>query len=223
MIRVVVSGFVGICAGFIAPLIGTSLTRFERSPFIRLKGRDRVSREVVTTMVIFAVVFALISVLIENWAVVVATWVLSLGLITASWIDAHTHRLPRKLSYAIFSAGLPLLVVAAIVENDLSRIVSSALGVVLATGLIGFLYWIGRGAMGGGDVRLAPVIGLYTGWISVQTVILAVVTSFFLAAIFALVLLVGGRANRRDDMPLGPFLACGTLAVFIYAAVKSGL
>lgn len=223
MIRVVVSGFVGICAGFIAPVIGTSLTRFERSPFTRLKSRDRVSRDVVATMVAFAAVFAVISVLIENWAVVVATWVLSLGLITASWIDAHTHRLPRKLSYAIFGAGLPLLVVAAIVENDLSRIVSSALGVVLATGLIGFLYWIGRGAMGGGDVRLAPVIGLYTGWISVQTVILAVMTSFFLAAIFALVLLVVGRANRRDDMPLGPFLACGTLAVFIYAAVKGGL
>lgn len=205
-----------------APVIGKSLAGFERSPSAGRTDRNRLSTGSVASVVIFATVFIVISALIENWVVVIATWVLSLGLITASWVDAHTHRLPRRLSYAIFGVGFPLLVVAAIVENDLSRIVSSALGVVVATGLIGFLYWIGRGAMGGGDVRLAPVIGLYAGWISVQTVILAVVTSFLLAAIFALVLLVVGRAKRRDDIPLGPFLACGTLAVFVYSAVKGG-
>ena len=217
------SGFVGICAGFSAPAISTWVRGVDQSPDTHLKHRNQLDGEVVVAVVIFSVVFILISAFIENWAVVVAAWVLSFGLITASWIDVHTHQLPRKLSYATFGAGLPLLVIAAIVENDLSRIVSSVLGVVVATALIGFLYWIGRGAMGGGDVRLAPVIGLYAGWISVQTVMLAVVTSFFLAAIFALALLIVGRANRRDDMPLGPFLACGTLAVFVYSAVKGGL
>lgn len=217
------SGFVGICAGFSAPVIGTWAKGIGEPPITNSIHRNRLNGEVVSAVVIFSAVFILISAFIENWSVVVAAWVLSLGLITASWIDAHTHQLPRKLSYATFGVGLPLLVIAAFVDGHLSRVVSSVLGVVLATGLIGFLYLIGRGAMGGGDVRLAPVIGLYAGWISVQTVLLAVVTSFLLAAIFALSLLVLGRANRSDDIPLGPFLACGTLAIFVYSAARGGL
>ncbi len=222
MIRVVVGAFVGICVGLIAPTIGARVTGIDVTSFTRSKNRNRWSSKV-AVVASFFVIFILISVVVENWAVVLAGWVLSLGLITASWIDAYTHRLPRNLSYLTFGAGAPLLVIAAIIEDDKSHIVNSVIGVVVATGSVGFLYLIGRGAMGSGDVRLAPVIGLYAGWISVGTVLLALVTSFFLAAIFALVLLISGRANRSDDMPFGPFLAFGTLVVFVFSAANSGL
>lgn len=181
------------------------------------------SAEIFASVAMFVAVFLLISIAIENWALVIAAWVLSLGLITTSWIDARTHHLPRSLSFATFGIGAPLLVIAAITENDMSHVVNAMIGVVVATALVGFLYLIGRGAMGSGDVRLAPVIGLYTGWISVGTVVLALVVSFFLAAMFAVVLLVTGRASRSDEIPLGPFLAWGTLAVFVYSAANYGL
>ena len=212
-----------MCAGLIAPAIGSRVTGVDVSSFTQSKNRNRWSSEVIAVIAIFSAVFILISVVIENRVVVLAGWVLSLGLITASWIDFHTHRLPRNLSYVTFGAGAPLLVIAAIIEDDMSHVVNSMIGVVVATSSIGFLYLIGRGAMGSGDVRLAPVIGLYAGWISVGTVLLALVASFFLAAIFALALLVLGRANRSDEMPLGPFLAWGTLAVFVFSAANSGL
>lgn len=223
MLRIVIGALAGICAGLIAPAIGSRVTDIDVTFFTQSKNRRRLSNEAVIVIAIFSTVFILISVLIENWAVVLAGWVLSLGLIIASWIDAHTHRLPRNLSYITFGAGAPLLVIAAIIEDDMSHIVNSVIGVVVATSSVGFLYLIGRGAMGGGDVRLAPVIGLYTGWISIQTVLVALVASFFLAAMFALTLLVLGRAKRSDDIPLGPFLAWGTLAVFVYSAAKVGL
>ncbi|MHB1089750.1 MAG: A24 family peptidase [Ilumatobacteraceae bacterium] len=206
-----------------APAIGSWVTNIDVTSFSQSKNQNRLSNEIVVVTMIFLAVFILISVFIENWAVVVAGWILSLGLITASWIDVHTHRLPRNLSYLTFGAGAPLLVIAAIIEKDMSHVVNSMIGVVVATSLLGFLYLIGRGALGSGDVRLAPVIGLYAGWISVGTVVLALVVSFFLAALFALALLVLRRANRSDDMPLGPFLAWGTLAVFVYSAVNYGL
>lgn len=223
MLRVVFGAFAGICAGLIAPAFVSRVTGIDVTSFTQSKNRSRLSNEVVAVIAIFSAVFILISAFIENWAVAVAGWVLSLGLIIASWIDVHTHRLPRNLSYITFGAGAPLLVIAAIIEDDMSHIVNSVIGVVVATSSVGFLYLIGRGAMGSGDVRLAPVIGLYAGWISVGTVVLALVTSFFLAAIFALALLVLGRADRSDDMPLGPFLAWGTLAVFVFSAANSGL
>lgn len=223
MLRIVIGAFAGICAGLVAPAFGSRVTGIDVTSLAPSKNRNRLNTEALIAIAIVSAVFILISVFIENWAVVAAGWVLSLGLITASWIDAHTHRLPRSLSYVTFATGAPLLVIAAIAEDDMSRVVSSVIGVVVATALIGFLYMIGRGAMGGGDVRLAPVIGLYAGWISVGTVVLALVTSFFLAAIFAFALLILGRAKRNDDMPLGPFLAWGTLVVFVYSAVKAGL
>lgn len=223
MIRVVVGALAGICAGLVAPTFGARLIGIGVTSITRSKTRNRLSAEVFIVITIFSALFILIAAFIENWAVVVAAWALSLGLITASWIDAYTHRLPRKLSYATLGIGFPLLVIAAIVEGDWSRVVNSLIGIVVATVLVGFLFLIGRGAMGEGDVRLAPVIGLYAGWISIRTVISALVISFFLAAIFALALLVLGRAKRSDEIPLGPFLAWGTLAVFVYSAAKAGL
>lgn len=223
MIRVIVGVTAGICAGLIAPAVGQWVTGIRVTLFTEAKGRRLFRFEVVGVTTIYCAIFVSISTAIEGWFVVVAGWILSLGLLTASWIDAHTHRLPRNLSYSTFGAGVPLLIIAAMAADDLSRLVSSVIGVVVATGLIGFLYLIGRGAMGTGDIRLAPVIGLYTGWISVGTVVLALGASFFLAAIFALVLLVLGRANRRDEIPLGPFLAFGTISAFVYAAANYGL
>jgi len=223
VIRVVVGALVGICAGLVAPTFGARLTGIGVTSFTRSKTRNRLSAEVFIVITIFSAVFILIATFIENWAVVIAAWALSLGLLTASWIDAHTHRLPRNISYATLGVGFPLLVIAAIALDDWSRVVNSMIGIVVATVLVGLLFLIGRGAMGGGDVRLAPVIGLYSGWISIRTVISALVISFFLAGIFALALLVSGRAKRSDEIPLGPFLAWGTLAVFVYSAAKAGL
>ncbi|MEO8363633.1 MAG: A24 family peptidase [Ilumatobacteraceae bacterium] len=223
MTRVIVGLIAGICAVLVAPSLGQRVTGVGVVSFSGSKNRRLLNLEVAVATVIFCAVFVSISTAIEGWYVVVAGWIMSLGLLSASWIDVHTHRLPRNLSYLTFSAGVPLLIVAAAVDDDISRLASSLIGIAVATILIGILYLVGRGAMGTGDLRLAPVIGLFAGWISVGTVLLALVASFLLAAVFALVLLISGRANRRDEFPLGPFLALGTIAAFVYAAGVHGL
>lgn len=223
MIRVLLGAFAGLGAGLAAPAFGSLVTGIDVRSLAGSTSKNRARSETVVAFAVFCTVFILMSVAIESWAVVVAGWVLAFGLLTASWIDAHTHRLPRNLSYVTFVAGIPLLVLAAIAEDELSRLLSSVIGIAVATSLIGLLYWIGRGAMGTGDFLLAPAIGLYTGWISVGTVVLALVASFALAAIFALALLLSKRANRSDEIPLGPFLAIGTLVAFVYSATNYGL
>lgn len=223
MIRVVLGAIAGLGAGLVAPAFGSLVTEIDVKKLARSTSRRRARFETGAVVAFFCAVFILTSVAIESWAVVVAGWVLAFGLLTASWIDAYTHRLPRNLSYATIAAGIPLLVLATITEDDLSHLVSSTIGIVVATSLIGLLYWIGRGAMGMGDIRLAPAIGMYTGWISVGTVALALVASFALAAIFAIALLLLKRANRRDEIPLGPFLAIGTIFAFVFSATNYGL
>ncbi len=223
MIRVLVGAVAGLGAGLVAPAFGTLVTGMDVKLLAGSTSRSRARLEAVVVIAVFCAVFISMSVVIDSWAVVVAGWVLAMCLVTASWIDAHTHRLPRNLSYLTVAAGVPLLVLAAVTEDDLSHIVSSMIGVVVATSSIGLLYLIGRGAMGTGDIRLASAIGLYTGWISVGSVVLALVASFAFAAIFAVFLLILKKANRRDEMPFGPFLACGTLVSFVYSATNYGL
>lgn len=223
MIRVLFGAIVGLGAGVVASAFGSLVTGINVKLLARSTSRSRAKFENVVVVAVFCAVFISISVAIESLAVVVAGWVLAFGLLTASWIDVHTHRLPRNLSYLTIAAGVPILVLATITEDDLSRVVSSVIGIAVATSLIGLLYWIGRGAMGTGDIRLAPAIGLYAGWISVGTVVLALVAAFSFAAIFAIALLLLKKANRRDEIPLGPFLAIGTLVAFVYSATNYGL
>ncbi|MFA5775898.1 MAG: A24 family peptidase [Ilumatobacteraceae bacterium] len=223
MIRVVIGLIAGTCAVLIAPSLGKRVTGVGVISLGESKSRRLFCLELAAATILYCAAFVSISTAIEGWYVVVAGWILSLGLLTASWIDVRTHRLPRNLSYLTFSAGVPILIVAAAADDDVSRLASSLIGIAVATILIGFLYLVGRGAMGTGDFRLAPVIGLFAGWISVGTVLLALVTSFLLAAVFALALLVLGLASRRDEIPLGPFLALGTIAAFVYAAGVNGL
>ena len=71
--------------------------------------------------------------------------------------------------------------------------------------------------MGGGDVKLAFVLGTFLGYLGgIGYAIVGMFLSFFLGALvgLSLMLLMGG--NRKMQVPFGPFLALGTIiAVFV--------
>ena len=197
---------VGLVAGANLWRIGPREDRQLRSPL----GYSAV---VLTTGL--SVVMAVVT---ENWALLIAGWILIAGLVSASWIDLLTHRLPRQVSYAILAAGLPFLVVAALVEDEPRRIGTAGLGLVLATVIMGALYLIGRGALGAGDVRLAPTLGLFLGWHDLSAVYFGIFLGFILAAVASIGMLIARRLGRKDEIPMGPFLVMGTLAVFLVSA-----
>lgn len=74
---------------------------------------------------------------------------------------------------------------------------------------------LGRGALGGGDVKLMAVVGLWLG----KEVILALTTGFILGGVAAVVLLLLRRAGRKDFFAFGPFLIIGTLLGWLVQAV----
>jgi prepilin signal peptidase PulO-like enzyme (type II secretory pathway) len=69
----------------------------------------------------------------------------------------------------------------------------------------------------GSDVKLSGVLALYLGWNSPRASLFGVVGAFLLAALAALaaiVMLIGRRADRKTDLPFGPFmLAAALLAI----------
>ena len=74
---------------------------------------------------------------------------------------------------------------------------------------------LGRGALGGGDVKMMAVVGLWLG----KEVILALTTGFILGGVAAVVLLLLRRAGRKDFFAFGPFLIIGTLLGWLVQAV----
>ncbi len=68
----------------------------------------------------------------------------------------------------------------------------------------------GRGAIGGGDVKLAALVGVLLGWVGWSAVLLGVVAAFLAAGVVAIVLLAARRATRSTRIPFGPFLVIGT-------------
>ena len=70
--------------------------------------------------------------------------------------------------------------------------------------------------MGDGDVRLAPLLGMYLGWLNPGIVPVGLFLGFVLGAVVGVAAMAAGAAGRRTKLPFGPFLAVGTvLAVFV--------
>ena len=125
-------------------------------------------------------------------------------------IDIDTHLLPSSIVYRAIALAIPLLVLAAF-NDPTGSIGTMFLGATIMWVLMKTLEVLSRGDLGGGDVRLALLLGLYTGWLSLEHVAIAVVAAFAAAGLFALALVVLRRAGRRTHIAFGPFLIAGAL------------
>ena len=71
---------------------------------------------------------------------------------------------------------------------------------------------LSRGALGGGDVKMAALVGAVAGY---PGVLVAPLVASASAGVVAVCLLVVGTAGRRATMPHGPFLAIGGIVALV--------
>ena len=91
-----------------------------------------------------------------------------------------------------------------------------ACGAVIALVTMWLIYWASKGGMGEGDVRLAPLLGLYLGWLNPGIVLPGLLFGFIAGAVVGVAMMAGGQAGHRTTLPLGPFLAFGTVVAIFY-------
>jgi leader peptidase (prepilin peptidase) / N-methyltransferase len=77
------------------------------------------------------------------------------------------------------------------------------------------------GGMGFGDVKLAGLLGLYMGWISWGSVVVATFSAFLLGALVGGVLMGARRVNRKSAIPFGPFMLAGALGALFFASAAA--
>jgi len=136
--------------------------------------------------------------------------------IEQSIIDYATHRLPRGVTFRAAIVGGPLLFLAAINHDDNGRIGVMFASFIVTLVLFAMLATFSKGGIGGGDVRLAPVLAMFLGWLGASHVYIGLGSGFILGGVVAAVMLVTRRASVSTRIAFGPFLCIGAvIAVFV--------
>lgn len=124
-------------------------------------------------------------------------------------IDARTHRLPNRIVLPAYPVALAMFAIACLLGAEWSALLRALLGMAALFSFYLVLRMIGGAGMGGGDVKLAGVLGLYLGWLGWPAVLVGVVAGFVLGGVYGLVLIALRRAHRRTAIPFGPFMLAG--------------
>lgn len=138
---------------------------------------------------------------------------LSLILIAVTFIDLEHYIIPNELVIAGLIGGTVLHPLA----GDLT-LLSSLYGILSTTGFLLFIYIISpvifkQEGLGGGDIKLSLVMGLFLGW---PLSLLAVFLACCLAGTVGIGLVAFKKKSGKDPIPFGPFLAMGTFIGFMW-------
>lgn len=92
-------------------------------------------------------------------------------------------------------------------------IANAAMGGGIGFVILFLLAIASRGGMGWGDVKLAALIGLATGF---PLVFISLIMAAILGGIVAIVLLITKRKKRKEAIPFGPFLALSAMVTLLW-------
>jgi len=126
-------------------------------------------------------------------------------------VDIRTHRLPDRIVLPTLAALLVLTAADALASGTSEPLTRAAFGMLILGGFYAMLRLLGREGMGGGDVKLAAVIGLVLGWHSWQALAVGAASAFVLGALYALVLMAMRAADRSTRIAFGPWMILGAL------------
>ncbi len=137
------------------------------------------------------------------------------ALIAIAWIDLDVRIIPDSLSVGGIAVGL---VGSFFLPVSLPM---SLLGVVVGGGIlwllaVGYRYATGVDGMGGGDIKLAAMIGAFLGPLGV---LLVLFLASAIGAILGGILMIAGRAGRRTALPFGTLLAPAAVAALFAAPI----
>lgn len=156
-------------------------------------------------------------------------WIFCGWLLALSLIDLDTMTLPNPLTKSGLIVGLVFQFVIGFLAQlslvgGINQVMSGITGAVLGLWLFDMIIVVGsiilgQAAMGGGDAKLAAMLGAWLGW---KYLLLASFLACGLGAFVGGGAIALGLLSRRQPMPFGPFLAIGgILTIFAGEAILS--
>ena len=139
------------------------------------------------------------------------SWLLALAL-----IDIDTMTLPNSLTQSGLVLGL-IYQSSLIFANSGDRtslaghLIFGIGGAVLGVWLLDIMrisgrFFLNKEAMGGGDPKLAAMIGMWLGW---QNILLTILIASAIGTLVGAIAILANNLGKQQPIPFGPFLAIG--------------
>jgi leader peptidase (prepilin peptidase) / N-methyltransferase len=211
------------CQACQAPATGLGLV-----PVVRVVARRRGCRSCAVRVAhplrpallaaVSAVVLGLFGARFGADVVLAAYAVFGLSMVAISAVDLERWIIPNHIIYPTLALLIPLFVVSSAVDHRWGSLERAAISAVVA--FLGFyaLHLAVPKGMGFGDVRLAGVIGLATGWLGFGHAFVGFFAGFVLGAVIGIVFIVVSGGGRKTKIPFGPFLAAGAVLSIVWGS-----
>ncbi len=135
-------------------------------------------------------------------------WFAATGIALAL-IDHDTRRLPTPIILTGYCVAVSLFVVACLLGADWWALLRAGVGMAALYGFYLVLSLVRAGGMGGGDIRLAGLVGLHLGWLGWGPLTVGALAAFIFGGVVGIALLATKRAGRTTAMPFGPWIIAG--------------
>ena len=133
-------------------------------------------------------------------------------------VDLEHGLILNKVVYP--SIAVSLLLAIFLPQPWLTRWIAPGVANAAIGGGIGFVLFFllaiaSRGGMGWGDVKLAGLIGLASGF---PLIIVAIFLAVVSGGLVAVILLLSKIKKRKEPIPFGPFLALAAMATLLWGS-----
>jgi len=136
--------------------------------------------------------------------------------IALTLIDLDHFRLPDQLTLPSYAVGPALLLIPAIVNSAWWPYERALIGMAALRAFYEVISFISPKGMGGGDVKLSGVLGLYLGWLGWEELAVGAFMAFLVGGIVSIGLVLFAGAGRKTRVPFGPFMLIGAfLGIFV--------
>jgi len=138
-----------------------------------------------------------------------------LALLAVAWIDLDTRTIPDVVTIPGVGLGLAASLFG---PPGIGAALLGAVAGGASLWMVGFAYERATGVpgMGGGDVKLAAMMGAFLGAAGVFG---AIFLASFAGSIFGALLIARGKGSKRTAIPFGTFLAPSAIALLLYGDV----
>jgi len=126
-------------------------------------------------------------------------------------VDIHEHRIPNRLVVTLAGLLLALCAAASVAGGSIAPLGRAAAGAVLLGGVYGILRAASRGALGGGDVKLAVPVGFLLAWDGWAPLLVGSGLAFVIGGIWSTALLLARLGTASTAVAFGPFMVLGAV------------
>ena len=199
---------IAVCAGLIAAVLAVWVL----PPFLESPSQGQKPDVLVRSAFLLPVPYGILGFWQRNhmdWTEMVFAGTALWFLYVLSVTDLRQKIVPNRLLLWMGGIFLGLTGISLLggAEAALKRLILAGIGSAMMGLVFLIAYFLSRRQLGGGDVKLVTLMGLY---LTATRIVGAVFYGLLLCAVFSIVQMARKKLDRKDGVPLVPFLFIGT-------------